>query len=130
MNLKEHNFSGIEPSEEVKKRVIASRERQYDRYGKEVCNGSVSFEQLTSSSPLTPLQQQNLQSLSSAQGFSNRVQIKIIRLARTIADLNGESSISDAAIEEALVLRKLSLRSIKSFHKRSITGENQDVHYK
>ena len=102
VNLNEHKFDGIESSEEVKKRVITARERQYARYGKEICNGSVSFEQLTSISPLTPLQQQNLQSLSSAQGFSNRVQIKIIRLARTIADLNGESSISDEAIEEAL----------------------------
>ncbi|MGG1686632.1 YifB family Mg chelatase-like AAA ATPase [Pseudalkalibacillus sp. NRS-1564] len=130
VNLKEHNFGGIESSEEVKKRVIAARERQYDRYGKEVCNGSVSFEQLTSSSPLTPLQQQNLQSLSTAQGFSNRVQIKIIRLARTIADLKGDDIISDEAIEEALLLRKLSLRSIQSFHKKLLTGENHNVHYK
>ncbi|MGE6203842.1 YifB family Mg chelatase-like AAA ATPase [Guptibacillus hwajinpoensis] len=130
VNLKEHNFVSIESSEEVKKRVIAARERQYDRYGKEVCNGSVSFEQLTSSSPLTTLQQQNLQSLSSAQGFSNRVQIKIIRLARTIADLKGDDIISDQAIEEALLLRKISLRSIQPFHKKSLTGENHNVHYK
>ena len=129
VNLKEHNFNGIESSEEVKKRVIAARERQYARYGKEVCNGSVSFEQLTSSSPLTPLQQQNLQSLSSAQGFSNRVQIKIIRLARTIADLKGDDIISDEAIEEALLLRKISLRSIQTFHKKSLTGEKHNVHY-
>lgn len=117
MNLKGHHFSGIESSEEVKKRVIAARERQYARYGKEICNGSVSFEQLTSSSPLTPVQQQNLKYLSSAHGFSNRVQIKIIRLARTIADLEGDDIISDEAIEEALLLRKLSLRSNQSFHK-------------
>ncbi|WP_394172364.1 YifB family Mg chelatase-like AAA ATPase [Guptibacillus hwajinpoensis] len=129
VNLKEHNFDGIETSEEVKKRVIAARERQYARYGKEVCNGSVSFEQLTSSSTLTTRQQQNLQSLSSAQGFSNRVQIKIIRLARTIADLKGDDIISDEAIEEALLLRKLYLRSIQSFHKKSLTGENHNVHY-
>ncbi|WP_369810608.1 YifB family Mg chelatase-like AAA ATPase [Guptibacillus hwajinpoensis] len=129
VNLKEHKFSGIESSEEVKKRVIAARERQYARYGKEVCNGSVSFEQLSSSSPLTRLQQQNLQSLSSAQGFSNRVQIKIIRLARTIADLKGDDIISNEAIEEALLLRKLSLRSIQSFQKKSLRGENHNVHY-
>ncbi|MBN8209844.1 YifB family Mg chelatase-like AAA ATPase [Bacillus sp. NTK071] len=129
VNLNEHNFDGMESSEKVKKRVIAARERQYARYGKEVCNGSVTFEQLTSSSPLTPLQQHNLQSLSSAQGFSNRVQIKIIRLSRTIADLKGDIFISDEAIEEALLLRRISLHSIQSFHKKSLTGENLNVHY-
>ncbi|MGM0901275.1 MAG: hypothetical protein ACQEXB_09285 [Bacillota bacterium] len=33
-------------------------------------------------------------------GLSDRVQIKIIRMARTISDMRGEQSITDVAIEE------------------------------
>jgi magnesium chelatase family protein len=106
VNLKGHDFKGIESSEEIKKRVIAAREKQYSRYGKDICNGSVPFKQLIKSSPLTNQQQQYLQNLSIQYGLSNCVQIKVIRLARTIADLNGEDSISDEALEEAMELRK------------------------
>lgn len=112
VNLKGHDFSGIESSEEVKKRVMAARERQYRRYGKGICNGSVSFVKLIANNPLTNQQQQYLQSLSIKQGLSNRVQIKIIRLARTIADLIGEDSISDVALNEAFSFGCLSLPGI------------------
>ncbi|MBT2701029.1 YifB family Mg chelatase-like AAA ATPase [Bacillus sp. ISL-40] len=107
VNLKDHDFKGIESSDEAQKRVIAARETQYKRYGKEICNGSVPFEKLIGESPLTSRQQQFLQCMSIKQGLSNRVQIKIIRLARTIADLNGEKSISDEALREAIQLRKI-----------------------
>jgi magnesium chelatase family protein len=107
VSLKGHDFKGVESSEEVKRRVIAAREKQYSRYGEGICNGSVPFEQLIKDSPLTTQLQQFLQDLSIQNGLSNRVQIKIIRLARTIADLNGEDSISDKALEEAMKLRKM-----------------------
>ena len=90
VNLKAHDFRTIESSETVRKRVTKARERQYERYGKEIHNGSVPFEQLISRSPLTSYQQGHLQNLSMKHGLSNRVQIKIIRLARTIADLKGD----------------------------------------
>ncbi|MGS2777514.1 YifB family Mg chelatase-like AAA ATPase [Robertmurraya sp. GLU-23] len=106
VNLQTQNIREIESSQRVKERVVAARERQYHRYGKEICNGRVPFEQLISNSPLTNQQQQFLQSLSIKQGLSNRVQIKIIRLARTIADLRGETSISDGDLHEAVTLRK------------------------
>jgi len=40
-------------------------------------------------------------------GLSNKVQIKIIRMARTISDMRGEQSISDSAIDEALTMRRV-----------------------
>lgn len=107
VNLKGHEFIGIETSEQIRKRVKATREMQYERYGKEICNGSAPFEQLIAGSPLTTNQKQHLQSLSIKHGLSNRVQIKIIRLARTIADLKAEKSISDEALGEAMKLRKM-----------------------
>ena len=107
VNLEDQDFKGIESSDEVKQRVIAARERQYKRYGNEICNGSVPFEQLIDESPLTSRQKQLLQNLSIKHGLSNRVQIKMIRLARTIADLKGDPSISDGALAEAIQLRKM-----------------------
>jgi magnesium chelatase family protein len=77
VNLEGHDFKEIEPSDDIRKRVVAARERQYERYGKEICNGSVSFEQLISNSPITNKQQQYLQSLSIKNGLSNRVQKKL-----------------------------------------------------
>jgi magnesium chelatase family protein len=107
VKLKGHDFEGIESAADIKARVIAARERQYDRYGREICNGKLSFEQLMRTSPLTNTQQQRLQQLSMKYGLSNRVQIKLIRLARTISDLKGEEAISNESREEAMRLRKM-----------------------
>jgi magnesium chelatase family protein len=105
VHMKDHDFTGIESPEDILKRVYVARERQYLRYEREICNGSVPIEELIKRSPLTPGQQSGLQRLSITQGLSNRVQIKIIRLARTISDLQGEKSITDDAISETLSLR-------------------------
>jgi magnesium chelatase family protein len=129
VNFEGHDFKVIEPSDNIRKRVVAARERQYDRYGKEICNGSVSFEQLISKSPLTHKQQQYLQSLSIKNGLSNRVQIKIIRLARTIADLKGKDSIKDEDIVEALALRKINHNFVKPIYPESKTGESLELDY-
>jgi magnesium chelatase family protein len=125
VNLKDHDFAGIESSEDIMKRVCAARERQYLRYGREICNGSVPFEELIKKSPLTAGQKNELQRLCMEQGLSNRVQIKIIRLARTISDLEGEDSITDEALIEALTLRKLARPSPVS-----LTGEGNGMVYR
>lgn len=123
--MKDHDFTGVESSEQILKRVSSARERQYLRYGREICNGSVPFEELIRKSPLTPWQQSELQRLSITQGLSNRVQIKIIRLARTISDLEGgEGSITDASINEAMTLRRL-----PPFSSALMTGETQGAVY-
>lgn len=126
VNLKNHDFSGIEASSDIKARVKEARERQYRRYGREICNGSVPFEELIKISPLTPGQQRDLQKLSIQNGLSNRVQIKIIRLARTISDLEGNDCISETALTEAFSLRKMVRPSFAS-----LTGEEKgEVSYK
>lgn len=70
VNLKGHDFSKNESSEDVRRRVMTARERKYDRYGKEICNSSVPFEQLIGSRPLTESQQGRLQDLSMKHGLS------------------------------------------------------------
>lgn len=109
VNLKTSTLSGMEDSNNVRERVEKARERQYERYGKERCNGSASFEELTKSGSISPIQIETLQAISIKLGLSNRVQMKIIRLARTISDINGEKSITDEALKEAMVLRRLKL---------------------
>ncbi|MBH9967916.1 YifB family Mg chelatase-like AAA ATPase [[Bacillus] enclensis] len=124
VNLKNHDFAGMESSKDIMERVRQARERQYLRYGREICNGSVPFEELIKKSPLTPQQQKDIQQLSIQYGLSNRVQIKIIRLARTISDLMGEEAITEAALTEALSFRKLSRTSPVS-----LTGEDSGMIY-
>jgi len=88
--------------------VEQARKVQYERYGRRICNARVSFEELEKASPLTSGQQEALQMISVREALSNRVQIKLICLARTISDLNGEDRISDGALEEVFSYRKIS----------------------
>ncbi|RIW34320.1 ATP-binding protein [Bacillus salacetis] len=95
-----------ESSADIRKRVEAASLKQLDRYGEEVSNNKVPFEKMMAASPLSNEQRQLLTRVSSKQNWSNRVQIKIIRLARTISDLAGEEQLSDGAIWEAMKLRR------------------------
>ena len=76
-------------SEEIRKRVEKARERQYERYQEHVCNAKVPFEKLMATGPLKEHQMKMIRQVSTKRQWSNRVQIKIIRLARTISDLEG-----------------------------------------
>ncbi|MFA9559283.1 YifB family Mg chelatase-like AAA ATPase [Evansella sp. AB-rgal1] len=123
VNLKGHIFRGIESSDDIKKRVQSARDIQYNRYGMEACNGSVPFEKLINHSPLTSEQHHLLQRVCIQKGLSNRVQIKIIRLARTIADLNGSEMINNEALMEAFSLRKIVVNT-----SNSLTGEHNALY--
>ncbi|MBS4178183.1 YifB family Mg chelatase-like AAA ATPase [Lederbergia citrea] len=99
-----------ETSAEIQERTAQARNRQYLRYQKEISNGKVSFEQLMEASPISDSQQKMLTRVSANQHWSNRVQIKIIRLARTISDLAGDDRITDEAIWEAMTLRRVNFQ--------------------
>ncbi|WP_420910283.1 hypothetical protein [Neobacillus muris] len=81
-----------------------ARKLQYRRYGMEICNGRIPYEILLRTSPLTDSQQQILHQYLLKNDISNRTQIKIIRLARTISDLQGNPDITDQSIMEAMKL--------------------------
>jgi magnesium chelatase family protein len=74
----------------------------------------VAFELLTQTSPLASEQQKMLTNVALKQNWSNRVQIKIIRLVRTISDLAGEEKITETAIWEAVTLRRWGLHKHQS----------------
>jgi magnesium chelatase family protein len=94
-----------EESSVIQSRVEAARSRQYERYGKELCNSRVSYDILQKTSPLTQDQHKIIHQLTARKNWSNRTQIKIIRLARTISDLEGKIAITDQSIREAVNLR-------------------------
>jgi len=103
-----------ESSADIRKRVERARELQYRRYETEISNAKVPFEVITERSPLTNEQQRMLSKVAAKQNWSNRVQIKIIRLARTISDLVGEEEITDSSLWEAFSLRRMSVQKQQS----------------
>ncbi|MEH7378455.1 YifB family Mg chelatase-like AAA ATPase [Neobacillus drentensis] len=96
-----------ESSKIIRGRVEEARNRQYDRYGMEVCNSRIPYEMLLRASPLTDTQQSTLQRLAIKKSWSNRTQIKIIRIARTISDLQSSPAITDQSIWEAVQLNEV-----------------------
>ncbi|WP_423802687.1 hypothetical protein [Neobacillus sp. SAB-20_R2A] len=68
------------------------------------------YESLMKTSPLTEGQQRTLNDLLNKKGLSKRAQIKIIRLARTISDLERSPCITDQSIAEAIRLNSGTLK--------------------
>lgn len=104
---------GNETSLDIRERVIDARERQYARFGKEICNANVSNEQLLACSQLNDEQQKMMQQWTSKHNWSTRVQMKILRLARTISDLSGSENITNESIWEAVTMRRSQTVKIK-----------------
>ncbi len=90
---------------EMKEKVTEARRRQYERYGQEVLNAQVPYDTLQKLSSLSDHLQQLLQEWSFNYHFSNRVQINIVRTARTIADLDGTKEVTESALAEAVEYR-------------------------
>lgn len=95
-----------ETSAIIRQRVEVARQQQFLRYETQITNAKVPYELLTKTSPLTSKQRNMIAQVSSKQQWSNRVQIKIIRLARTISDLSGNLEITDEAVWKAIKLRR------------------------
>ncbi|WP_141604454.1 YifB family Mg chelatase-like AAA ATPase [Terrilactibacillus laevilacticus] len=93
-----------ERSSDIRDRVIEGRIRQYQRYGTDRCNATIPIDHILQTISIT--QQKMVQKWFSHYHWSNRVQTKIYRLARTIADLNGDEKITNEALWEAMSLRR------------------------
>jgi magnesium chelatase family protein len=106
VDLRAANANKQESSETIQQQIIEARDRQYNRYGKQICNGRVDYDTLLKASPLSNTQHQQILQLSSKQNLSNRAQIKLIRMARTLADLDQSKEISDQHIWSAFKLHK------------------------
>ncbi|WP_233569669.1 ATP-binding protein [Planomicrobium sp. Y74] len=91
-----------ETSEELRETVAAARERQRLRYGTNYTNAIVPVKLFEEKVAFSPAQLARIEAASFEENLSSRSTLKILRLARTIADVLGEEMVTDAAVDEAL----------------------------
>ncbi len=97
--------SGNETSATVRARVAAARQRQLGRTG--TANGRLSAKQIKNHCALDSEGLQTLEVAMERLGLSARAYHRVLKLARTVADLSGDERIRLAHIHEALSYRKL-----------------------
>lgn len=107
VSLDKESVEGNETSQVIRERVIVAREIQYKRYGDELSNAIVPNKKLLACTKLNAEQENMMQQWSSKQNWSTRVQMKILRLARTISDLNRKENVTNEAIWEAVTMRRV-----------------------
>ena len=94
-----------ESSAALAARVTAARTRQLTRQGR--CNARLSDAQIERCCTLQPAARALLDRTMRHLRFSGRTRQRILKLARTIADVEGHDSIADIHISEAVMLRCL-----------------------
>lgn len=99
-----------ESSAVIKERVNAARKKQNERFGfTGMCNARMGPEQLRRYCPIDQDSATMLRNAFDVFGLTARSYDKILRLARTIADLEGVDSVTSDHIAEAIQYRTASL---------------------
>ena len=113
--------AAAEGSEQIRARVLAAREQQHRRFlqngaptpkaGKPVrqvfANAQMGTEQIRKHCELSPDAERLLERAMQQQGLSARAHDRILKVARTIADLEGAENIAVKHIAEAIQYRTL-----------------------
>ncbi len=99
-----------EPSAEIKERVIAARRRAVGRSG--MANQNLQGDALEQACRLSHAEREMLDQSLQKLGMSARAYHRVLRVARTLADLQGQESIQVPHLLEALSLRMLDRRSL------------------
>jgi magnesium chelatase family protein len=97
-----------ENSADVRARVEAAHQRQQQRAGK--CNARMTSGELDLHCRLSDAQRRLLAAAIDRLGLSGRALHRILKVARTIADLAGLESIGDEQLAEAIAYRSLDRR--------------------
>ena len=99
-----------ETSAEIRARVIAARQRQQTRFAhkpKITCNARIGPKELKEFCALDDATKEMLKMAMTELNFSARAYDRIVKVARTIADLAGVENISSEHISEAIQYRSL-----------------------
>jgi magnesium chelatase family protein len=100
-----------ESDEYIQKRIAAARQLQYDRYqSTEKTNGDTTNTDIKQYALLEKTAIQLLNTAAERLHISARAYMKLIKIARTIADLEGSISVTSAHISEALQYRPTGLK--------------------
>lgn len=98
-----------EPSSQIKKRVNAARERQRERFAGTgiTCNANITPDLLTELCRLTPGARELLRRAFDQLGLSARAYDRVLKVARSIADLDASPDILPEHAAEAVQYRSL-----------------------
>jgi magnesium chelatase family protein len=99
-----------ETSAEIRARVVAARRRQQQRFAHKpriTCNARMGTKELKDFCRLDETTQQLLQNAMADYNLSARAYDRILKVARTIADLAGGEAIASDHVSEAIQLRSL-----------------------
>jgi len=113
-----HGGDRGEPTAEVKDRVLKAREKMLERSGK--VNAFLQSREIEQICPLEKSDSEFLETALHRLGLSVRAYHRIIKVSRTIADLQGEAQISRAHLAEALGYRAMD-RLLKQLTEQSVS---------
>jgi magnesium chelatase family protein len=102
--------SSSEDSATVRARVISARERQADRFKSEkktYCNAQMASKLIRKCCAITPEGEKLLENAVTRLGLSARAHDRILKVARTIADLEAAADIHPKHLSEAIQYRTL-----------------------
>jgi magnesium chelatase family protein len=96
-------------SKAMRARVLAARDRQKERFAKSkiFANAHMTPRQVRDHCPLTEATRRLLEAAMEKLALSARAYTRILKIARTIADLEGETALSPAHVAEAIQYRTL-----------------------
>ncbi|NLF31161.1 MAG: YifB family Mg chelatase-like AAA ATPase [Planctomycetes bacterium] len=96
-------------SQQMRDAVLAARRAQRERFGPNATttNASMASRQVRTYCKLDPAGETLLKMAMTEMGLSARAHDKVLRVARTIADLDGQADIAAAHLAEAIQYRRL-----------------------